>query len=807
MKIYIELTNLMNANFLTGIQRVVKENAIRMLEERMDDVVLMTYSGEKGSFVLLNKDFFIEYFKYNRCEKKKVTTNRTLDYTKIPAGSVFFDMDSVWHNRLKRSFLYPALKQRGVKIVTLLHDLIPITHPQFCHKNTTMNFMTYAGAVLLHTDLVIATTEATRKVLDKLTDTLGIERKKSVVIPLGSDFSKHIDDDGIAEEPDPEIVELATGKYILMVGTVEPRKNHKLLVDALDAGLADETDVNIIFAGKIGWNIEEFIERMRNHPLFGKRLFFFEQPNDASIEYLYKNAFAVAFPTFMEGFGLPVIEAFQHNTPVIASNIEVLREIARGFANYFDNSSPEDFIKCVKKLIDNPEEYKKKKDNLKNYVPVTWDSVTAAVLEAIDTLNPAAKVDVTEETLKQMVVLTARNDDLLATLPFIEEFMPFIKEMVICCPDKNVDEIMSVYKGRLTLKFLTDSDVLTGMDLPEDHSTRNFFLRCLILKKDILDDVFIMTDDDYRPLREIKFEDFVKDGKYLSYYCYDLNEWQGRYRDYTSFDYCMQRSRDFLAANNYPTMMYSSHQPQIIDKRIFNDMIRRYPYIITTGVCEWCTYFNYGLHHYPDLFNPVPYTAMCWPGGRDNWDVYVQPKEFVYENHYATLYDENRFFSGFRKDFHEDIRTDNLKKTAMFFESLHKQTEWQAVYNSYCETLRFQNKDVPSITVVTGLDGNTMINVPSFIQFKSDAFPKLPISVDKAVMEKYKNEDVILHYWFSNGRGGNLSGVHKVRIRPEAPKFKLNVPTPAFNQRGVFQLKIVVNDEVIARASIKTNLI
>lgn len=74
----------------------------------------------------------------------------------------------------------------------------------------------------------------------------------------------------------------------------------------------------------------------------------------------------------------------------------------------------------------------------------------------------------------QMVVLTARNDDIMKSLPYIESFMPFIKELVVCCPAKNVISFKEKYKGRLELSFITDDELLQGESLPSDHQARNF---------------------------------------------------------------------------------------------------------------------------------------------------------------------------------------------------------------------------------------------------------------------------------------------------------------------------------------------
>lgn len=806
MKIYIDLTNLMTVDFVTGIQRVVREITVRMLRDSRAEIVLMTYSFPKNAFQVLSNERFLAYFSEKQGEKSDILTPQTIAYTEIPTGSVFFDIDSVWNSRLKRSFLFPILKQRGVKIVTQLYDLIPITHPQFSHENTAINFMIYVGANLKYADLIISNAQATVNALNDLTDKMGLERKRAVVVPLGCDF-KGSAKSSSAEEVDPEVKSIAEGKYILMVGTIEPRKNHSLVIDALENGLADK-GVKAVFAGRIGWNVDALEQRMKKHPLYGKSLFFVEKPNDATVDHLYKNAFAVAFPTFNEGFGLPVIEAFERGTPVIASDIAVVHEVAGDFADYFDPTDSADLVRCVDKLISDPAEYEKKKAHLKDFVPYTWDQSAVDMMNALLLTQENIRTVPEDVKIKQMVVLTARNDDILATLPFIEKFMPFITEMVVCCPDDNVAELKEKYSGRLELKFLTDSEVLAGEPLPKDHSTRNFFLRCLILGNPMIDDVFIMTDDDYRPLHTIGQDVFVKDGKYLSYYCYDLNEWQGTYGAPTSFDNCMRKSRDFLSANGFPTLMYSSHQMQVIDKRIFNEMLSKYPEIKTQGVCEWCTYFNYGLGAYPDMFKPVPYVSMGWPGARSDWDLYVQPTEFLFENHYSVLYEEGGVFEGFSEDFFDGIENENMKKVMLYSRELQKQAEGREVYRSFCENYWLQYREVPSFVIIRGEADSLAVSSPVYFQLKSLCWTRIPITIDSSIVKEMGSQEIFIRYWFTNDSGANITPVAVTKVVPDQLSFMLPVKSPASPERCTFNFKVVLEDKnKVTSISVKTNII
>ena len=796
MKIYMDLSTIMSVDFITGIQRVVREITVRMIKHTEHEFYLLLYSCKNNCFLRLSNERFLDYFLEGKGEKGRILTPEKIGYRDIPSGAIFFELDGVWNSPLKRSYLFPILKQNGVKIVTQVYDLIPLTEPQFCHENTCANFMVYVGANLKYADLIITSAQTTIDVLNSLTDRIGLDRKKATVVGLSSDFSKKNDSNGSV---DPAVEKIAEGsKYLLMLGTIEPRKNHALVIDALESGLA-KAGVKAIFAGRIGWNVKELEKRIKTHPLYNKSLFFVEKPDDATVDYLYKHAFAVAFPTFNEGFGLPMIEAFMRGTPVIASDIPVLHEVAGDYADYFDPHSKEDLIRCVNELLSSEEKYAAKKARLKEYVPYTWDEAAEDMLKAVESVNKDVKTVPADIKVKQLVCLTARNDDMLATLPFIEEFMPFITEMVLCCPDKNVEELKARYKGRLELKFLTDSQILDGKPLPEDHSTRNYFLRCLAMRNPLIDDVFIMTDDDYRPLRTLTVSDFVEDGRYKAFYCYDLNEWRGAYNNPTSFDNCMKKSRKFLKDNGYPTMMYSSHQMQMIDKRIFNEMTAKFPAIISSGCCEWCTYFNYGVGTYPDMFKPVPYVTMGWPGARSDWDVFVQPTEFLFENHYSCLYEEGRVFEGLREDFHENVAEENQLKIMRFTAELQKQMESRQVYKAYCDSYWLQYREMPSFALITGGTNNGIaMCAPLYFQARHNGWTSLPFVVDRKIIDVIGSKKIELSHWFTDDAGHPITPTGRMYIDLNDLDFLLPVKSPDVPERCKFNMRVLLEDKNMA---------
>lgn len=765
-KIYIDLSNLLAVNFTTGIQRVVIKVVTRLLEKKDIEVVILNYVQSKKCWNIINNEAFYSFYNDKIGSKAACLTQKNICFDKLDAGSIFFDIDAVWTSRLTRSYLYPVLKKCGIKIITMVYDIIPLTHPQYSHKDTVMRFNAYFGAVLGYCDKIITNTNATVEQIEKLCDKIGEKCPPCEVMPLGSDFKNtedekveitwHTDDAGnevVDAEfrhliPNPDVSEIInSGKYILMVGTIEPRKNHKLVLDALDNGL----EANVVFAGRIGWNVGELIKEIREHSLYGKRLFLINNANDAAINELYKNAYYLAFPTFNEGFGLPIIESFEKGTPVAASDIGVLREVGKDFADYIDNTDPKAFADFINNSLKNPEVYEKKKNNLKNFVPYSWDEAAEDVYNILK--NSSQRAGTVKAEIKQMVVLTARHEDIMRSLPYVEKYMPFIKELVVCCPDWNVEPFKENYKGRLKLTFRTDDQLLNGRPLPKDHVARNFLLRCLMMQLDCIDDVFIMTDDDYRPLCPITEDVFIENGRYVGYYFYDLKEWQGSYGHYTSFDEGAFRTRDFLIDNGYPTRQYASHQPQVIDKNIFNEMLETHKGMENVGYEEWCVYFNYGIKNHPDKFVSKPYVTLAWPGNLSDWNLYLQPDCYLFENFYEDLYESGKIFDGFSTELNENTSLENRSKIKIFSDAVRQQFEERAVFESYCRTYNNIGGGYPSLIAYKDEKTKKLsLHLPIVIQFACDCWTRVPITITDDIFNAVGDNELYIGYHFFNSR-------------------------------------------------------
>ena len=214
-------------------------------------------------------------------------------------------------------------RERGARVVPVLHDILPLTHPHLFERDRKIErwFAWVAG----NADAILCVSEATAGAVKQV---LAPRTATVETFHLGGDFTRAADDSGLPPSPPPR-------PKFLMVGTVEPRKRHADALAAFDRLWARGADVELCIIGRPGWMTDSLAAKLRDHPEAGRRLVWSVGASDAELELAYRSAHAVIAASEAEGFGLPIVEALSRGTPVIASDIPVFREVAGAFADYF----------------------------------------------------------------------------------------------------------------------------------------------------------------------------------------------------------------------------------------------------------------------------------------------------------------------------------------------------------------------------------------------------------------------------------------------------------------------------------------
>ncbi|MFG6357366.1 MAG: glycosyltransferase family 4 protein [Acetatifactor sp.] len=380
MRVFIDISVLTLATFVTGIQRVCREITLHLLDRGEPEIVLLHYNAREDAYHIIDNQAFVRYYRQHRGVKNRMITRRRQALEEMGRGDIFFDLDAVWMCRMRRSYLLPILKGQGVRIVAHIYDIISVTHPQYCLERGVYQFMDYLGAHLQYADQLIVNAQATVDELRRLADELEIPLPSCYVAPLGADFRQHCQ---IPGEQVPENVRQAadSAPYILMVGTIEPRKNHRLLLQAYDAGLR-EAGYHIILAGYTGWHMERFMQELYARADYNRGIYHFDSLGDSAVDYLYQHARFLAFCSYAEGFGLPLLEAVSRGTPVVAADIPVSREVMGEYCDWFRQDDPADLCRAVMKYEDE-DRYRRRKESLKDCRPASWARCCERMLRGI----------------------------------------------------------------------------------------------------------------------------------------------------------------------------------------------------------------------------------------------------------------------------------------------------------------------------------------------------------------------------------------------------------------------------------------
>jgi glycosyltransferase involved in cell wall biosynthesis len=246
-------------------------------------------------------------------------------------GDHLLMLDSSWARYTDFAPVFALARNARVPITTAVFDLLPVTLPP---GNIVPGgkewFETWLRTTIEASDGIVCISKAVADDLIAYITQHNLVRSglKIGYWHLGANIgatSECAMDSPVRRVPKP---------YALMVGTIEPRKNHALALDAFERLWQQGSDLSLVIAGRPGWMVEALLDRLRHHELRNKKFFFFEGVADKEMAYLYSNAAALLFVSKGEGFGLPLVEASQYGTPIVCSDIPTFREIAGQHATY-----------------------------------------------------------------------------------------------------------------------------------------------------------------------------------------------------------------------------------------------------------------------------------------------------------------------------------------------------------------------------------------------------------------------------------------------------------------------------------------
>lgn len=269
----------------------------------------------------------------------------------LAPGDYFLTLADTWNVLDEYARVFDRVHEAGGAVVSCIFDLIPALHPGACHHTTPARYESWLARALVESDAFLAISRTVAQELADFVEARGLPHRRGLKIgwfPLGSEISC-----GPATAPRKKIAAaVGPAPLFLCVGTIEPRKGQRVALRAFDALWREGRDIRLVFVGRRGWCEEAVVAEIAGHAEYQRRLFWFDDANDAELAFLYDHATAALAPSFAEGFGLPIAEAARRGRPTICSDIPVFREVGGAGALYFAVTDPSALAARVADLLD-----------------------------------------------------------------------------------------------------------------------------------------------------------------------------------------------------------------------------------------------------------------------------------------------------------------------------------------------------------------------------------------------------------------------------------------------------------------------
>lgn len=379
-QLLVDVSVLARVDAGTGIQRVVKSILLQWLtsgngQARIEPV----YAADDGTYRYARRFTF----------RFLGGPAPGLDDSEVEAhlGDQYVALDLNPNWQPGHLAFHQRLRCLGIPVRFVVYDLLPVLMPQHFPDQAAVAHHHWLTAVAAGDGAICIS----RAVADELFDWLqhyGSQNHRPFRIDwfhLGSDLESSKPSPGVAEV-DLRMLAQCGDTTLLMVGTVEPRKRHELVLDAFELLWHEGSELKLLVIGKAGWSVSALIHRMRAHPEAGQRLIWIEQASDELLQHAYRRCKGLIVASDGEGFGLNLVEAARAGLPILARDIPVFHEVAGSSATYFARAEAESLASEIRAWVKSislgtaPSSSK---------MPVlTWQDSAATLLQSLNSPAP-----------------------------------------------------------------------------------------------------------------------------------------------------------------------------------------------------------------------------------------------------------------------------------------------------------------------------------------------------------------------------------------------------------------------------------
>lgn len=275
-----------------------------------------------------------------------------------------------------------AARHRGVRVLRMIYDVIPVIRPQWVAPEHTREFTTWARSVLTESDHVFTISEFSKHEIENYCRECRFEPPPLSVVRLGDVL------DAVEEAVPPPLPRFVpTRPFFICVSTLDIRKNHRLLYDVWSILAARDPDAcpDLLCIGTPHLYVDDLLHEIRHDRAVNGRIHLLESVDDRELSWYYSHCRATIYPSRYEGWGLPVAESLGHGKFCLASHAASMPEISRTLPAFFDPRDPQELLHLVVRVLHDPAWVGEREQLIRDsFVPTPWTHTAGQLLAEID---------------------------------------------------------------------------------------------------------------------------------------------------------------------------------------------------------------------------------------------------------------------------------------------------------------------------------------------------------------------------------------------------------------------------------------
>lgn len=274
-------------------------------------------------------------------------------------------------------------REVGFNLIFTVYDLIPVYAPHFFGPGFGGHYSRYLLNTVQSSDALLSISQHTTKDLKRFIRELEIPDVPIITFRLGDNPMEVVG----SSSPSPDIT---PGNFVLAVGTVEVRKNHQALYLAWELAAKEGIELpQLVIVGKPGWNVGDLLYDISANPLVKNKIKIMSGIDDESLGWLYNNCLLTVYPSWYEGWGLPVAESLHFGKVCISSSASSMPEIGGDLVDYCSPYEPRAFMDKIAEYTHTPAVLASTEARIKyQYRSYTWQESFDEIWRGLEVIAP-----------------------------------------------------------------------------------------------------------------------------------------------------------------------------------------------------------------------------------------------------------------------------------------------------------------------------------------------------------------------------------------------------------------------------------